>query len=164
LHQFSETLKSETWSADRVSIVLESGGKEWIMSRSGIQVLVVEDDELEREALADLLTSTDRFVVTASNGLEALVKLKADPGIRLIILDMAMPVMDGWRFLAEKMKDPFLAPIKVIVLSAYEFPAPRLFSSLIEAFLKKPVALKDLILFIDRICTADPSRDGLVQH
>ena len=115
--------------------------------------MIVEDDELEREALAALLAGRGYRISQTSNGLEALMQLRASGGTDLIVLDMAMPVMDGWRFLAEKMRDPVLMPIKVIVLSAYEFPAPQLFSSLVEAFLRKPLELDALLGTIQRVAT-----------
>jgi CheY-like chemotaxis protein len=121
------------------------------MDASDIRIMIVEDDELEREALAALLAGRGYRISQAANGLEALMQLRASGGTDLIVLDMAMPVMDGWRFLAEKMKDPVLMPIKVIVLSGYEFPAPQLFSSLVEAFLRKPLELDTLLGTIQRI-------------
>ncbi len=123
------------------------------MDASDVRVMIVEDDELEREALAALLAGRGYRISQTSNGLEALMQLRASGGTDLIVLDMAMPVMDGWRFLAEKMRDPVLMPIKVIVLSAYEFPAPQLFSSLVEAFLRKPLELDALLGTIQRVAT-----------
>jgi len=123
------------------------------MDASDVRVMIVEDDELEREALAALLAGRGYRISQTSNGLEALMQLRASGGTDLIVLDMAMPVMDGWRFLAEKMRDPVLMPIKVIVLSAYEFPAPQLFSSLDEAFLRKPLELDALLGTIQRVAT-----------
>src|SRR5882762_8290589 len=123
------------------------------MEAADVRVMVVEDDELEREALAHLLVANGYRVSTAANGLEALIQLRASAGADLIVLDMAMPVMDGWRFLSEKMRDPLLMPIKVIVLSGYDFPAPQLFSSLVEAFLRKPLELDALLGTIQRVAT-----------
>ncbi len=61
-------------------------------------ILVVEDDGLQREALTVLLEGEGYGVVTATDGCEALVQLRARPGFCLILLDMMMPVMDGWQF------------------------------------------------------------------
>ena len=79
-------------------------------------ILIVEDDADIRTDLAELLRSEGHNVVTAGDGLEALSRLRqAAP--RLILLDLMMPVMDGWRFRAEMLKDPALARIPVVLLS-----------------------------------------------
>jgi CheY-like chemotaxis protein len=82
-------------------------------------VMVVEDDALVRELVIDVLAGEGFMPVGARNGEEALCRLRQDrlhPA--LILLDLMMPVMDGWRFRAEQLKDPELARIPVIVMSA----------------------------------------------
>lgn len=78
-------------------------------------VLIVEDNLLNREILVDILD--DRYtVLQAENGQEALDLLKKHGnGIDLILLDVMMPVMDGYTFLDRKKEDAALAPIPVIV-------------------------------------------------
>ena len=82
-------------------------------------VMVVEDDVLIREMVIQILAGEGFTPVGARNGEEALCQLRQDrlhPA--LILLDLMMPVMDGWRFRAEQLKDPDLARIPVIVMSA----------------------------------------------
>lgn len=78
------------------------------------KVLVVEDNPVNRAVLRKILE--DQYVVIeAVNGLEALEVLKANNDISLILLDLLMPVMDGYEFLEEIQKDPVLSATPVIV-------------------------------------------------
>jgi CheY-like chemotaxis protein len=84
---------------------------------SAKQILIVDDDAPLRDGLARALEAAGHQVRTAANGLEALGEARA---LRpdLILLDLVMPVMDGWCFRTEQMEDPDLADIPVVVLSA----------------------------------------------
>jgi CheY-like chemotaxis protein len=82
-------------------------------------VLVIEDDDDLREALSELLWEEGYTVSQAANGQEALLALRSGgTRPRLILVDLMMPVMDGWEFCAEQMKDPELSAIPVGVISA----------------------------------------------
>jgi CheY-like chemotaxis protein len=108
-------------------------------------ILVVDDDREVREALKLILEGEGYDVVSATNGLEALERL--DEGCRpcLILLDLLMPLVDGWQFLAERSKTPELAAIPVIVITAAdEIRVSRRRTSI----LRKPFALEDLLLRI----------------
>jgi CheY-like chemotaxis protein len=82
-------------------------------------VLVVEDDADTRHMVEAYLTFQGVPVVTAENGAEALAALSAHRP-SLILLDLSMPVMDGWRFREEqrRLADDGLAAIPVVVVSA----------------------------------------------
>ena len=97
--------------------------------REDPQILVVEDDEDAREAMVALLQMKGYRAVPAGNGREALDYLDQAPPPDLIILDLWMPVMDGWQFRSEQMKNPRLADIPVIVVSALGDHAERFFDS-----------------------------------
>src|SRR5690349_1848715 len=84
----------------------------------GHYVLVVEDSTDARQMLASLLEVEGFAVRTAANGREALDQLRAGPPPCLILLDLMMPVMDGYQFRAEQRQDPGLSPIPVVVVSA----------------------------------------------
>ncbi len=82
-------------------------------------ILIVDDDLDVREALAETLEDRGFEVVTAASGLEALKLLrtmKVSPSA--ILLDLMMPVMDGYGFLAEQGRDPALAAIPVAIITA----------------------------------------------
>jgi len=81
------------------------------------RVLIVEDDQDVRGALAAFLEGEGHSVVEAAHGAEALTRLH-DDGICLIVLDLWMPVMDGWEFRAAQRKDPTLAAVPVVVITA----------------------------------------------
>jgi|SRR5215469_6799403 len=81
-------------------------------------ILVVEDDEDAREALVALLQMKGYHAVPASNGREALEYLQHARAPDLIILDLWMPIMNGWQFREEQMRDPRLAGVPVIVVTA----------------------------------------------
>ena len=79
------------------------------------KILVVEDNEINRMMLSAILSS-EYEVLEAENGQAALAVLrKYRDGIALILLDIIMPVMDGYTFLARMQEDPALASIPVIV-------------------------------------------------
>lgn len=81
-------------------------------------VLVVEDDRDCRDSLVDLLCQFGFEVRSACNGEEALQLLKRMEAPCLILLDLAMPVMDGEEFRARQLADPVLAKVPVILISA----------------------------------------------
>jgi CheY-like chemotaxis protein len=105
-------------------------------------VLVVEDDMAIRQALMDAIQADGYRVETASNGLEALEKLRWGLRPCLIVLDMQMRLMTGWEFRAEQMKDPMLAKIPVVAMTAGRWKDVDLRDFV--ARIDKPIALEDL--------------------
>jgi CheY-like chemotaxis protein len=81
-------------------------------------VLVVEDEAAARAGMEQLLRGAGYEAVGAANGQAALDMLRSGVRPRAILLDLMMPVMDGWAFRREQLRDPQLAHIPVIVLSA----------------------------------------------
>ncbi|MEP6654684.1 MAG: response regulator [Myxococcales bacterium] len=81
-------------------------------------ILVVDDDFDIREALCEILTSEGYRVVDAANGADALSRLHAEDAPDLVLLDLRMPVMDGYEFLKRRDADSSLKEIPVIVVSA----------------------------------------------
>ncbi len=88
-------------------------------------ILLIEDDSETRDALACFLTAKGCTVATAANGMEALEYLRQFPPPDLILLDLLMPVMDGYAFREEQQRDARLARIPVVVLSAASADAQR---------------------------------------
>ena len=84
-------------------------------------VLVVDDDAAIRSALTSMLQDEGFQVSTANDGAQALSYLRAGLRPCAIILDLMMPVMDGWDFRAVQRRDPTLATIPVIVVTAAGF-------------------------------------------
>jgi CheY-like chemotaxis protein len=81
-------------------------------------ILLVEDDEGNREALRELLEGEGYKVATAADGAAALMWLRAGARPDLILLDLMMPVMNGTEFRAHQRRDPQLADIPVVLMSA----------------------------------------------
>src|SRR5687768_14141295 len=89
---------------------------------AALKILLVDDDADIREALEELLVDAGHSIITAGNGRQALDVLAREPLPALILLDMMMPVMDGYEFLLEQRKDERLASIPVAVLTASRNP------------------------------------------
>jgi CheY-like chemotaxis protein len=81
-------------------------------------IVVIDDDQDVREVLADLLVAEGYRVRCFANGADALASLRRDSSASLILLDLMMPVMNGWRFREEQARDRRLASIPVIAMSA----------------------------------------------
>ena len=113
-------------------------------------VLIVEDDEDLREMMAQLLTLEGYDAATVSNGREALEYLHKATTPNVILLDLMMPVMDGWEFRRQLEADPELAPVPVIVLSALD--QVRASNIHAAAYLKKPLDFDRLLALVRTYC------------
>ena len=123
------------------------------MAASAKTVLVVEDDDSNREALSDFLRDEGYPVVATSNGQEAMHYLRGQgtaPGV--ILLDLMMPVMNAWEFRALQRQDPRLAAIPVILLSAGYRVEEQASSFGAACVLRKPPDLDQLLAEIARHC------------
>src|ERR1700693_3133049 len=120
--------------------------------REGPNILVVEDDEDAREAMVALLQMKGYSAVPAGNGKEALDYLHQAPVPDLIILDLWMPVMDGWQFRAEQIKDPRLKKVPVIVVTAL---SDRNDLDANEVIIK-PVDVDRLLTSVSQYCRREP--------
>jgi CheY-like chemotaxis protein len=105
-------------------------------------VLIIEDDDDVREALATLLEDEGYGVHAAHNGREGLQLASGKSPPRVIVLDLMMPIMNGWEFLAARRNNPKLAGVPVVVVSATGDPA-RLGE--VTAFLRKPIDIQRLL-------------------
>ena len=113
-------------------------------------VMVIEDDHDIRVSVRALLEDEGYKVLTVTNGLSALSTLERLAELpSLILLDLMLPVMDGWHF-AERMRlNPRLANIPVVIMSAYEDPPPP---EGVLGFLKKPVDDEALLRVVSAHC------------
>ena len=117
------------------------------------RALVIEDDEDTRDVLTMLLTVLGFEVKEARNGkeaLETLDKWRAD----LIVLDLMMPVMNGWAFRAEQRRNPDLRDIPVVVLSARTAPFRPEDGLDVAELLPKPFELDTFLAAVARHCPA----------
>lgn len=116
------------------------------------RILIVEDDSDLREALTQVLRDEGYDVLGAAHGAEALDSLRGGRRPCLILLDLAMPVMNGWQFRDVQRHDPEISGIPVIVLSAgQDLPAQMPVLGLQE-FIRKPIRLEFLLDSVARFC------------
>jgi CheY-like chemotaxis protein len=114
-------------------------------------VLVVDDDSSARQGLCKLLDARGYSVSQAENGKTALELLKKMPHFPcLVVLDLAMPVMDGAGFLNVRAHDPILRDIPVVIVSG-SMRSEKSFDG-IDAYLCKPVNVDRLLEIIDQRC------------
>ena len=119
------------------------------------RILLVEDDLAIRDALAEVLEALGYSVRCAGNGAEALEILAAaaEELPTLIVLDLMMPVMDGFAFREAARRVPRLADIPVMVVSASDVTSvPRLAELDAAAFLAKPFELERFVEEVHRLC------------
>lgn len=111
-------------------------------------VLVVDDDRSMRESLAGLLDVKGYSVLEAENGQKALDVLEKAPRFPcVILLDLAMPIMDGHGFLKLRAEHPMLRQIPVVVVSGNPRGGEPL--NEINAYLQKPVSFDRIIAIVD---------------
>jgi CheY-like chemotaxis protein len=113
------------------------------------KVLVIEDDSDIRNSLRDILQLEEMDVVLATNGQEGLDQLSVHPDVRIVLLDMMMPIMDGSEFLRRIRSDDKWADIPVIAVSAGGLRASSIDA---QAFMAKPFDLGALLDTIHRLC------------
>lgn len=116
-------------------------------------VLIVEDDEDIRADLATILQLKGYSVFEAANGSEALAHLRQHPAPNVVLLDLMMPVMNGWELRAAMKGDPELARIPVIIMSGAGRESERVEA---DAVLFKPFELANLLELVGRYC-AEPA-------
>jgi signal transduction histidine kinase len=113
------------------------------------RVFVVEDEEIIREAIGPILEEEGYEVSFAENGLEALRRLASQSPPDIIVLDLRMPVMDGWEFRAIQKDDPKMGLIPVVAISADGSGQAAAISA--QAYLRKPVEAKLLLAAVKRV-------------
>jgi CheY-like chemotaxis protein len=117
-------------------------------------ILIVEDEEDIRETLKLVLELEDYQVTTASNGREALSTLERERETDVILLDLMMPVMNGWDFARALREDPTLRHIPIIVVTAYSKRAGDIDA---QAIIPKPIDLDVLLDAVKRLAAPKPA-------
>jgi CheY-like chemotaxis protein len=115
-------------------------------------ILVVDDDVDIRDAICLILEHSGYRAVGAANGEEALGLLRASGRIDLILLDMMMPVMDGWGFRSSQPDGPAFVQIPVIVLTGDGRASAKAEAIGAAGYLRKPLDLDDLLALVARHC------------
>ena len=117
-------------------------------------ILVVEDDDDIRASVIELLEDEGYEVLEADNGQAALDKLyAASPAPNLVLLDLMMPVMDGFQFCAAKESDPRISAVPVVIMSADGHVKEKQQKTGASAYLKKPVEIEVMLAAIEKYCS-----------
>lgn len=117
------------------------------------RILIVENDDSLREGAAELLEESGYPVIQAGDGVEGLERLRELERLPdLILLDLWMPRMDGWQFMAELKRTPAFAKIAVVV-----FTADRLSKDVLsigaDDYIVKPPDVDALLTTVEYFCT-----------
>jgi CheY-like chemotaxis protein len=112
-------------------------------------ILVIEDNKEIQDSLKVALEVEGYNVFTADNGKEGLEALNKMPTPCVILLDLMMPVMNGWEFVDEISKDIMLSSIPVVVVSAF---GDKKGTPKTEGYIQKPVDLDALLNTVSKHC------------
>jgi CheY-like chemotaxis protein len=116
-------------------------------------VLLIVDDEPEiRELLVECLALEGHIALIAANGSEAL-ELAREVLPSLILLDLNMPVLNGWAFLSERLADPLLSKVPVLVMSGSSEVA-RAKAAGAAAVIRKPFTPSELLPLVEKLLAA----------
>ena len=118
------------------------------------QILVVEDDTALREALSEVLADEGYDLLSARDGLEAVNCLKKGNRPDVILLDLSMPVVNGWEFRMFQKRDPDLAQIPVILITAGGYTHEEVAWLEPSALLPKPLDLPFLLSAVRKFCAS----------
>ena len=119
---------------------------------SNKHVLLVEDDPELREALAQVLSDEGYRLSGVRNGLEAIRSLQDGDRPGVILLDLSMPVVNGWEFRIHQKRTPSMADIPVVVITAGHYSREEIAWLEPAAFLQKPIDLQRLLDTVRRYC------------
>jgi CheY-like chemotaxis protein len=117
-------------------------------------ILIADDDPDVRESLRLFFELQGHSVDEARNGQEALRRLSVGDPPCVIVLDLMMPVMDGWQFRRAQLQDPALASVPVLVISAVPTHLQRTSELAARRVFPKPFDYDALLAEVDTICAA----------
>jgi two-component system cell cycle response regulator DivK len=112
-------------------------------------VLLVEDNDINRDMLTRRLTRAGLTVITAADGISALEMMREhQPGV--VLMDMTLPILDGWEATQKAKKDPVIAKIPIIALTAHAMAADkeRAMSAGCSEYETKPIDFPALLVKI----------------
>jgi len=125
------------------------------------KILIAEDNAVNRELLRELLEMDDHIVVEACNGEEAL-RFLDDSKPEILLLDLGMPVMDGYVTIRKIRENPSLAGLPVLAVTAYAMQGDkeRILGCGFNGYLSKPIEPKLLYQELNRLLSAKTGPKG----
>jgi CheY-like chemotaxis protein len=125
------------------------------------RILVVDDESQIRGLVAELLTDEGHTVQTAANGVEALATIRRwRPDA--VLLDLMMPIADGWAFLDAYAADPLCRGVPIGVLSAAPTAGLALEERGVWAVIPKPFEAQALLLTVEELVRHSALRRGVL--
>jgi len=125
------------------------------------KVLVAEDNPVNRELLRELLENRGYSVIEACNGQEALDMVElSQPD--LLLLDIGMPVLDGFALVRKIRENPGLATLPVLAVTAYAMPDDRdnVLNAGFDGYISKPINARDLANELERLLRKREDRNS----
>jgi len=121
------------------------------------RILLVEDNELNRDMLSRRLERRGYTVVMACDGAEGVARAQAG-GVDLVLMDMSLPVVDGWEATRRLKADPATAALPVIALTAHAMSEDeqRALTAGCDDFDTKPIELPRLLGKMERLLAGSP--------
>ncbi len=116
------------------------------------KILIAEDNPVNRELLRELLEMRGHTVAEACDGEEALGMMEqSQPD--LVLLDIGMPLLDGFAVIRKIRQNPRFASMPVVAVTAYAMQGDRekILSSKFDGYLSKPVDARSLVQELDRV-------------
>ena len=118
-------------------------------------ILLAEDNEMNRDVLSRRLKRRGYEVIEAVNGEEAILAAQRTP-VALILMDLSMPVLDGWEAATKLRADPDTSAIPIVALTAHAIKADRdrAIACGCDDVLTKPFTTAELYEIVDRYLPA----------
>jgi CheY-like chemotaxis protein len=116
------------------------------------RVLIIDDDPDVRELFQDILRGAGFDAVVAESGAQGLAVLRSDPQIRVVLLDLLMPEMDGWRFRHHQLSQPQFAAIPTVIVTGAPLGGAAHEQLQAADYLSKPVPREQLIGAVAKYC------------
>jgi len=127
-----------------------AGAKHTIVTNAPL-IMIVDDDDDIRTTLSELLEHMKYDVAVAADGLDAMRQLRKGARPAVILLDLMMPVMDGYEFLVELRRQTALARIPIVVITAAGNAAAEASKLGATGHIQKPFKLDELLATISRV-------------
>ncbi len=121
----------------------------------GQYILVVDDDDDFRETLVEVLAEAGYPVQQAENGQVALQRVAEErPGI--VLLDLKMPVLDGWGVMERMRKDPAASSVPILILSAYGYEWESELTGA-QGYIPKSVGMEEILERVRKLAGPPPA-------